>query len=280
MGNNRMPKCACVTCNALGVYKLPVRKRGNGNAYLCSHHWNFMDDYSAENPVRLGTAKKNGFTFSIELETNRPTKKARMELCINGYRPTSDCTVGCEFKSPIYEGLNAVKAILPSIQDLLNDNDIEIGSNCGTHFHVGQREHINARNIECLGRFYHSLFVPLCESMKSNRDKTINIFGRDFGEWATTINSNSNAYNHTNFINLQHSYTIEYRLCKFVTCAQYALAVDMCKEFTRIIIDSFLIPYENMGSPSRAYTTQEQKDKLKRLAEKTGQKLVKAFENA
>ena len=272
-----MPKCACNSCNAIGKYKLPARKRGGGNAYLCEYHWSHDDAYSADNLLWIGPEKAHGYTASFENETKRPTRKARIELCINGFRPTSDSTVDTEFKSPCYNGFNALKAILPSIEDLKNDRDITIDSDCGTHLHIGNRYHINIINMEAIRRFYHSLYLPLSQAMEANPEKTARIFGRGFGYWARAINQNTEATEHTNFINTQHPDTIEFRLCKFVTAAQYSEAVDFCREIARITVEIFLKKYENIGRPSRANTTEQQREELKKAAQKAARKMVKTF---
>lgn len=279
MGNNTMPKCSCKSCNALGVYKLPVRKRGGGNAFLCEFHWNYNDPYSADNLVWIGENKAHGDTASIELETSRTTKNARLELCVNSFRPTHDCTVDTEYKSPCYNGFNALKAYLSSIQDMIDSNDLEINQTCGTHLHLGNRYHINHKNMEAIRRFYHSLFVPLSDAMKNDSAKTARIFGRDFGEWAKPIYDGINPVEHTNFINTQHDETLEFRICKFVTAEQYSAAVDLCREFLHIII-RFLEKYESMGSPRRGDTTPEQRAELVKAAKKAARQMVKAFEKA
>lgn len=279
MGNNTQPCCQCPNCNNIGLFAYPVRRRGNNNAYLCGYHKRSLESYYAENSMRLGTPKANRLTYSIELETMSPNFQARLELCLAGFLPTSDCTVDAEFKSPIYEGTNAIKAFLPSIQWMLDNEMITIDHNCGTHFHVGHHELINPVTMNYIRRFYHSLFVPVCNAMMADRTKTASIFGRDFGNWNSPINEHCDAEEHTNFINVQHEYTLEFRSMFFRTDAQYSNGIDLCRKVTEIVCNFFCAKVVEMGLNADQRLTNEQKTILKESADKVGKKLVKLFEN-
>ena len=277
MGNNTMPKCQCPNCSNLGKYSFPVRRRGNNNAYLCEYHKRSLESYYTENENRLGTPKANGMTYSIELETMNPNFQARLELCLAGFLPTSDGTVDVEFKSPIYEGANAIKAFLPSIQWMLDNNLMVIDNNCGTHFHCGHHTYINGFYMEYIRRFYHSLFVPLCDAMMQNREKAASIFGRNFGEWNEPINTSCSAMNHTNFINVQHEYTLEFRSMFFKNDTQYSNGIDFCRKITEIVIKGFCMKLETMNLSSGQTLNGEQKAAIKKATDKTAAKLVKLF---
>lgn len=279
MGNNTMPKCQCPNCNNIGRFSYPVRRRGNNNAYLCEYHKRSLESYYSENDMRLGKPKANRLTYSIELETMRPNFQARLELCLAGFLPTSDCTVDAEFKSPIYEGTNAIKAFLPSIQWMLDNDMMVIDDHCGTHFHVGHHELINSLTMGYIRRFYHSLFVPMCNAMMNDRAKTASIFGRDFGTWNQPINNSSNSEEHTNFINVQHEYTLEFRSMFFRSDEQYSKGIDFCRKVTEIVCNFFCSKVVELGLANGQTLTTEQKTALKDIANKTGSKLVKLFEN-
>ena len=277
MGNNTTPKCQCPNCSNLGRFAYPVRRRGNNNAYLCDFHKRALEGYTTENNLRLGTPKANGMTYSIELETMHPTFQARLELCLAGFLPTADCTVDAEFKSPIYEGMNAVKAFLPSIQWLMDTDAMVIDSHCGTHFHVGNHTLINPLTMHYIRRFYNSLFVPLCDAMMNDRLKTAVIFGRDFGQWNTPITMHTDAEEHTNFINVQHEYTLEFRSMFFKTAGQYAAGTDFCRKVAEIVCKGFCEKVLEMNLHERQTLTIEQKATLKKAADKTARKLVKLY---
>lgn len=278
MGSNKNPVCQCPNCNALGVHKFAVRRRGGGSAFLCDYHKRSLESYFTKNSLRIGNMKQNGLTYSIELETSAANFRARLELCVAGFLPTSDSTVYAEFKSPIYQGMNALKAYLPSIQDMINDGDLRIGSECGTHFHVGHDTYINRRYMDYIRRFYHSLFVPLCNALMEDDEKSTRLFGRSFGFWSDIINNCTNPEEHRNFINTQHSYTLEFRRCFFKNAEQYAICADFCREVTEKVINSFCKEVERLGVVEGQRLTEEQKAALKKAADKAGRQIVKVFQ--
>lgn len=277
MGSNKNPVCQCPNCNAIGVHKFSVRRRGGGNAFLCDYHKRSLESYFTENNLRLGNMKKNGLTYSIELETSMANFRARLELCVAGFLPTSDSTVYAEFKSPIYQGMNALKAFLPSIQVLINDGDLAIGRECGTHFHVGHDTYINRKYMDYIRRFYHSLFVPLNDALVEEDEKATRLFGRGFGYWSSGIDNRTPAGEHTNFINTQHDYTLEFRRCFFKNAEQYAVCADFCREVTEKVIESFCKEVERLGVVEGQRLTEEQKALLKKAADKTAKQIVKVF---
>lgn len=237
---SRKPICMCNNCNSLGTVKVAIANRGNRNGWMCDFHARRLEDYSEENDFRKGNRKQNENTFSMEFETAASSQKARGELLNFGFLPTSDCTVNVEYKSPIYEGLNAISKQLVSIEKMVNDTEIAIGNNCGTHFHVGHASYITPETMGYIRRFYHSIFLPLCNHMESNRQQTIDFWGRDFTYYASPITASTSSTDHCNFINLQHSYTIEFRLAKFQNAKQYMNIAKFAKDATNAIIENFI----------------------------------------
>lgn len=280
MGNNTQPKCSCPFCSQLGTHKYAVRRRGGGNAFLCDYHASHLESYSRENGYRIGEMKKNGYTYSVELETSAADFQARLELCVAGFIPSSDITVFIEFKSPIYNGMNGLKAFLPSIQDLIENGNINIGRECGTHFHVGHDKYINARYMSYIRRFYHSLFVPLSNACLANPNKATELFGRDFGEWARAVDNATVADEHTNFINVQHDYSLEFRRCFFRNDKQYSRCTDFCRKVTEKVVNTFCAEVEKLGLTEGQRLTAEQKAILKKAADKAARQMVKEFEKA
>ena len=270
-------------CNNVATVIVPLANRGNRNACFCQECADRMLSYFAENSTRKGKEKVNGFTYSMELETcgetNNNTRgaslKGRMELAEKGFVPTSDSTVDIEFKSPIWEGLNAPIKFMPSIEALMNSGDISIDENCGTHFHVGHREYINGETINYIRRFVHSIFIPLSNEMKAHPAETERLFGRPFAYWATPIDENTNAENHTNFANLQHDYTIEWRICKFRDAKQMSNAIRCCKDMTNAIIENFVKHFNDSDYDTNRYTSAKAYRKHK--AEVTATKLVRIY---
>ena len=261
--------CNGIRCNAVGRHAVKLAKRGMRNAFFCDYHFDNLEGYTAENMQEKGTEKKHGFTFATEFETSSSTKKARMELIDVGYVPTYDCTVDCEYKSPIYDGLNALSKHCATIDRLQNNGQLRIGHECGTHFHVGHKEHINAETMEYIRRFYHSLFIPLCEEMKKDSEKTAKFWGRDFTGYAQPIDRNTWPKEHENFINTQHNPTLEFRLCKFVTADQYMNCAKFCRDVVNAVINNFVLHFNDECENETAYRTHK--------AQVTAQKIVKLY---
>lgn len=280
MGNNTMPKCTCVNCSNIGKYAYGVRRRGMNNAYLCEYHKSGLESYFTENNNFSGKPKKHGLTFGIEFETDSATTYGRLEMMLEDFLPTSDGSInGPEFKSPIFYGTNAIKAFLPTIDDLIFSGNIGLDwTENGTHTHVGHVTFLNALTMGYIRRFYHSLFVPLNNALKDSPAKTTAIFGRNFTYYASSINSNSDAMNHCNFINVQHNNTIEWRLAQYHNARQYSACLDFCRKASEIVFNDFCAKIIEDGLTENQRLSDEKKEELKKLAQKTGQKLVKAWE--
>lgn len=248
----------CVGCGrtieTVDGYKVHMKNRGERTAYFCYScrtHECSVFSYSEENHKRRGNAKVNGYTFSIELETCGCTHdgmrgandKGRAELLNKGFLPSHDGTVDIEFKSPIYEGLNAPIAFInKGVYPLMRSGDIVIDHHCGTHFHVGQKEYINRDNMVAFlrqNRLYHRLFDRMNATLIENPEECKRLFGRMIGGWADNIRG-EDAIEHTNWINVQHDNTIEFRICKLNTADQYCEAMRTCKKIVEILIDGFL----------------------------------------
>lgn len=275
-----LPKCQCKGCNNVGTVAVPLSRRGDRNAYICQYHAEQLEAYSRENMTRLGTIKANGFTFAQELETSFSDIVARMELLASGYLPTMDITVDCEYKSAITNGLNSLAKHCVTIDRLIANGNLSVADTSnyevGTHLHIGHTDHIKPETIRYISRFYHSLFTPLSEAMKSDPQKTANLFGRYFGQWAQPINANSDPIAHSNFINLQHDYTIEFRILKYQNASQYMKAVHFCKDATITIINNFIVHFNDEPKDKRRYPTITAYRRHK--AQTTAAKLVKLFE--
>ena len=216
----RIPMCMCNDCNNVGKNPVSIAKRGGRLGYMCDFHFAHLEDYSKKNEFRLGNEKQNGFTFSIELETNYSAVHARGELLNHGFLPTDDPTLGrtgVEYKSPIYEGLNAVSKQCVSIETMLNNGELEMDWHCGTHFHVGHHDYINAETMEMIRESFIQLFKPLSDAIASqSEDECAAFWGREMSGWAEPIDEHTHPLEHCNFINLQHKETIEFRLPRYL----------------------------------------------------------------
>ena len=278
----RIPVCMTKDCNNIGVVPVSIAKRGGRCGYYCERCARERN-YSDENSIRYGERKKNGFTFSCELETSASTNKARGELLDFGFVPTYDCTVDVEFKSPIYEGLNAISKQCLSVEKLIASGELRIGGECGTHFHVGHREYINGTTMRYLRRFNNSLFVPLSNAIMADPEKATRFFGRPSNSWAEPVTMHDTsgdlpggAMKHSAMFNLQHDYTIEFRQPKFVNAEQYMQVAKFAKDCVNAIIENFIKHFNDEDFDRRRYP--KKTDFRKHKAQITAQKLVKLYE--
>ena len=273
----RLPKCSCPNCQNIGTHKVQVFRRGKaGHAYICDFHYRQNESYYTKNNNKQGTTKKNAFTIGVEFETSFSTEKARIEFMQSGYLPTHDSTVNCEYKSPIFNGLNSLSKHCVTFERLINENQLQVNNDCGTHLHIGNTEYLNRETLEYIRRFYHSLFIPLSEAMKENPQATERLFGRSLGYWNRPITENTNAREHTNFINMQHDFTIEFRTCKFINAKQYMNCAKFCVDCVTTIINNFVEHFNDEPTDARRYPTKTAYRKHK--AQVTAKKLVKLFE--
>lgn len=279
----RTPICICKDCNRIGTVRIPIAKRGDRFGYLCEYHAHQEEGYSVENGYHYGVAKKNGFTFAMELETSDSNGKARGELADFGFKPTYDCTVDVEYKSPIFEGLNALSKQCVSIEKLIASDCMRIGSECGTHFHVGHAEHINPVTMRYLRRFNGSLFAPLSEAIMADPAKAERFFGRRSNSWADPVTFHDpsgdfegSRMKHSAMFNLQHDYTVEFRQAKFVNAAQYMAVAKFARDVVNALIENFIKHFMDTEWDTNRYPTRTAYRKHK--ADVTAKKLVKLYE--
>lgn len=238
-----------VRCTAQAAIAVSTRSNGGGVTCYCFNH--FMERgtmfYSTDNKIWLGK-DGNGYTFSREVETMRPDAAAFNELMANSYIPTSDCTVDIEFKSPCYRGLRSMVKTSKTIQKLLDDGHMVIDGNCGTHLHIGHERYINYATMEILRQenIYKAIWKPLADYVKENPAVATKIWGRPMGGWASYPDWNYTE-EHTNFVNVQHPETIEFRECFFANYRQYDKLCHLCKSFVEAVVSWILAPYVDEG---------------------------------
>ncbi len=260
----------CFKCGAEGTVRIQIARRGNRNAYLCETCATEKRSYYYESTEIRGKEKVCKDTFGVELETSFSSDRARAEIVMNDYVPTHDCTVDTEYKSPIMIGLNQFSKHCATFERLMAEGELGIDNTCGTHFHYGNP----SLNIDYVRRFYHSLFLPLCEEMKLNSEGNVALWGRDFGTWARPITDGTYPEEHTNFVNVQHTHTIEFRICKFRNAKQMMAAARLCKKIGNIVIgfcDSF------NDAPKDATRYRSITEYRKHKASVAGNKIRKAY---
>lgn len=278
----------CTRCGATGhisiMHRVEKNNRGQRGAYICERCNSEMHGYTTKNNEQRGADTVHPFTYGMENETTYSNAKARSELYEYGMLPTADCTVDVEYKSAIENSLKSFSHLWKVMDRLIADGDMEIGSTAGSHFHVGHRD-LNSETIEYIRRFYHSLFLPLSEAMKANDEATRNLFGRGIDEynsegdcWARSINEYTKATSHTNFINTQHSMTLEFRMAKFQNSKQYMRMAKFATKVTEIVMNNFVAHFNDSTFDTSRYNNITEYRKHK--AQVAAKKIVAAFEKA
>ncbi len=235
--------------------------------YVCNYCKEREYSYHDENSKMSHKEAKHGLTWSIELETSDRNLESNWLYQYN-FLPTADGSInGTEWKSPIYRNLSGLNQLFRTIE-----NKCIIGSDAGTHLNVGT---YNSSKIDMLKRFYHSLFLPLCDHMKNNQLKTEQLYGRYFTGYAQPIHSSTNPTNHSNFINLQHDTHIEFRLCKFNNANQFMVCMKMCTEFVKAINNNFINHFNDHETDNNITNITEYR---KHKATITAQKLIRIFD--
>lgn len=249
-------------------------KQANGTGgCLCNTCKTRLFGYTWENEYHVGKPNKDDYTFGQEFEASYGDEQARIELALNHIMPTSDCTVSVEFKSPIQHGFNSLAKWVVTMDALIEEGHLSFADTraykCGTHFHVGHSQHINNTTIQWVRRFYNSLFIDLSEEMKAHPVETERLFGRNFNQtrWANPITMTTYAEEHTNFINVQHNHTLEFRLAKYQNGEQYMNCAHFCHEVAKVVVEGFIKQYdESMKATEK-----------RAMARECGQKMVKLF---
>lgn len=279
-------KCTCCGTVQLtsNMVKTAMPNRGGNNAYMCLHCAESNQYYHSANNKNRGTQKVNSVFVGHEYEVSNHDDFARNIMFEYGLIPTNDCSLSgrrtCEFVTGIQSGLNIASKMAVTIDTLINGGHLEINNSCGTHFHVS----INAMKNEngeqvymgYIQRFYHSLFIPLCEAMKNNPAKTEALFGRYFTNYAKTIHADAYAGDRYNFINVTNNSNIEFRLNKFKNAKQMQNLMKMEVEMVKTIVTNFCQHFNDEKIDTRRYANMTEYRKHK--ANITAKKLVKLFE--
>lgn len=207
--------------------------------YICRVCADRLQSYSFEGfNLQNGTQTSDNITIGCELETIGHSLDAKIYLIKYGFIPTSDCTVSVEYKSPIYNNLSSLSKVCGMIEQLDKNENIDFSVNnndCGLHTHYGYKG-LNIQNY--IEPFYKELFKPLNDCIDNMTiEKRREIFGSNYRYYADSINFN-NPYNHCNWINIQHTKTIEIRLFRFNSATQYIKAVKVFRAMLSILFDN------------------------------------------
>ena len=230
-------ECGRVTSEALGGKRVTTPAQRNGVWVCCDHRGTRnLNGYCDENNIRVGSGNADNISISIELESMGVSTHARAYLVSNKFIATSDSTVDIEYKSPIYTSEQPLAKIIGGIEYMDNNDSYQFKVNhykCGLHTHFGFID--NRYNFCNLYEDYRTLFEKLNKIVVelSDEDREI-IFGRTWGEYNAPINFGC-PDRHENWINIQHPYSIEIRMPRFISAIQYMTLLKTFKKMFKAL---------------------------------------------
>lgn len=271
----RCVECGCFTSLEFDGIRVTLPSQQNG-VWLCRDHRGRrnLNGYSDENTKYIGTATQDGITTSCELEYMGCSSHARAYLVSNGFMMTSDCTVDVEAKSPIYKSLSSMAKVFGGIEYMNESNDykFDVHSECvGLHTHFGFLD--NRYDLRDLADYGKELTKPLNDYIVNymTSEQRYNIFGRDFETYAHEMEYGYDlTCNHSNWVNFQHKYTIEFRLFRFSNASNYMYQVKVFRDIFKC--------WTSLFTWQTKYDYDESKTRAK--ARKLGEKALQIFKEA
>lgn len=277
--------CTCLQCKqpipAGEGYSAPLASNGRRAQYIC---WNCKQGYNDisygqhAHAAATGKQAKAGLTYSVELEVRDVDALTRGEMAAAGFVATKDRTTEVEYKMAPRGNLNNAKT-WSTVESLLMNGHCGITGAEGTHVHIGHGdvEHpqadgnptphlINRHTMRQLRMRCYTILSPLMDELKSDPAAVVRVFGRWFNpEFAIGEVSRGDRYA---AINITNNATIEYRLPRFRTAAQYRHCLKTCAALTKTIVTNYM---------QHAYISAADPAKLDHKAEVTARKLVKVW---
>lgn len=247
-----------------------VRGCGSNPRAFCPKHYDNSEWYHGSAVYRkdkVGTAKKSTLaktTVGIEWETENNHDDHELYLQMRGaleragfcFEHDGSLDDGSEAPSPICEGVKSLSSLIHSMEQRGEDVFLK-GDNCGMHIHA------YADDMETYRNWYHTLFIPFCEWLDSKSDDFCRVnFGGKFRGYASRINRNSNVTNHSNFVNMQHSHTIEWRIPRYVSACQTVILLKFWRKVCWML-------------NATDWKTDADRATRKAIAEQAGQNIVK-----
>ena len=275
--------CTCLQCGTTiapgNGYSAPLASNGGRAQYICRacrNGWNDISYGQHAHAEATGKQAKAGLTYSVELEMREVDALTRGELAAVGFIATKDCTTEVEYKMPPRGNLNNGKT-WSTVEGLLREGHAAITDKEGTHIHIGHGnverpqsdgnptpDMVNWFTMECLRQDAYTVLEPLMLALNTDKLATVRVFGRWFNsQFAANYVSASDRYS---AINITNTNTIEWRLPRFRTSAQYRNCLKVCATLTKTIITNYM-----------SYTGESQA-KREHKAEITAVKLVKQWE--
>lgn len=195
--------------------------------YMCDRCHNRILPYSTKNDQVNNKACKHGITLGLEHEQSGAFDYRA--LYVQGWYPTSDCTVNVEYKSPIFNSLRGLKLTLETLE---RANATSGDNRSGTHCHIGTFDY---RELSAIQSNCNQLFDSLQSHLSNDQSGTIAFFGRYFSGYCNL----TSAYNgHSSWLNLYTGKpTVELRLGKFISAKQYYRVLIFSRLFGSLLKD-------------------------------------------
>lgn len=278
-------RCTCLQCGASIApgtgYSAPLASNGGRAQYICNEcreGWNDIAYYAHAHATATGKQAKAGLTYSVELEMRNVDALTRGELAAAGFIATKDCTTEVEYKMPPRGNLNNAKT-WGTVEALLMHGHAVITDAEGTHIHVGHGtveikdeegnptpDLINYRTMRKIRHRANIILGPLMDEWQGDPDTVVRVFGRWFSpDYAIAKVDAEDRYSAVNVVN---NNTIEYRLPRFRTAAQYRHCLKLCAELTKTIVTNYCQYANDLHTPPT---------KLNHKAEITARKLAKVW---
>lgn len=272
--DRNLNKGKCLVCGRIVYGGEGYRRyvRGRGLRVFCEEHANGLEHYHGSISLRaesVGTEKKTGLastTVGVEIETDGASRcdskylRFRGTLERVGFVFESDCSIRTgEAPSPKMNGLATISSILRNNQDIIEE--LLNTDNTGAHTHV------YCNDITYIRRYYHSIFVSFCEWLSAHESMwLVDNFGSDFRYYACKISSTSDALNHSNFVNVQHDNTLEFRLPRITGYKQYMKVIKFWRE-VGFMLNNFDF-HKTADAPTRKRYARQAGDEIVKLATK------------
>ena len=272
----RTNKATCIRCGLKGIVKTEMTRVDSvthNYKYIHNECIGTLERYSKENDKRIHLEKLHGTTWSIELETSDRTLASEI---LNKYDfiPTSDSSVKCEWKSPIWNSLCGLNKLFRTIETL-----VEVKEDASTHLNIGA-SWLNWSSLELINKYYRQLFVPLADHLRDQPDICKHIFGRTLTFWAShpdnfiqrmdwdgSLICRDNCI-HRLFINLEHKTHIEFRVSTFTTANNYMRCIKYCTDLMSSLYNNF-IQYKDDSFRSEVERNEFFQKQAKKFAKKS-----------
>ena len=227
--------CGCTVEKQQGYRRLI---RGRGMRVVCQYHANGVECYHGSEAYRIdkiGTSKKSSLaktTVGIEWEMEYLHDDYEKALAVRGALERAGFCLendgslddGWEAPSPKCEGIKSLSALIHSMAQRGEDIFLK-GDDCGMHIHA------QADDMETYRNWYHTLFIPFCEWIDAHDDDFCQAnFGGKWRGYAHKISRDSMVRDHSNFVNMQHDHTIEWRTPRYVSACQTVILLKFWRK--------------------------------------------------